>query len=312
VAAANRVDLTIENNAVSTAGQDSTCEIDDINYENQGKRLQLINIRQAYEMAEGAIRSPNRFDLILLDSPLLLNRDMVPLKDDANQAGLRSAYTDAIRVISTFWEIHHDSLFPWNPHGPVVAGVASERYGAIVHIAQQDLRTKEGRNHILSTEELDAEQLRQLVGSEEAILGVGERRFVHGILSSFTRTSTFRMNVQTPRMEPNDLAQMGVLGFHFKAAQNNTPLLLQLLGDEPRWTRRDLDRVAGETMAITALGGAKAIPLPIQLAAHEQRALDQFIEYYARSVKDQIRRKEVEDLWLSDMDEISMNGNGED
>ena len=310
VAAANRVDLTIERIAVSTAGQDSTCEIDDINYESQSKRLQLINIRQAYEMADAALKSNNRFDLILLDSPLLLNRDMVPLKSDPSYDAYRRAFDDAVSTISDFWATHRESLFPWDRRGSIVAGLASERYGAIVHIAQQDLRTGVGRKQILKTEELDAALLDELAGSEAAILGIGERRFVYGILGAFTRTATFRMNIQTPEMEPKDLAREGVLGFHFKAGQNNSPLLLQFLGDEPQWTRTDIDGLAGQVMAITALGGRKALPLPIQLAAREQRALDQFIEYYSRSVKDQIRRREVEDLWLSDIDEFSAEGIG--
>jgi hypothetical protein len=311
VAAANRVDLTIEHNAISTAGQDSTCEIDDINYESQSKRLQLINIRQAYEMADAALKSGNRLDLILLDSPLLLNRDMVPMKSDPSQASYRKAFEDAVQAISSFWAAHRESLFPWDPHGPSVVGLASERYGAIVHIAQQDLRTREGRRQILQTEEINAELFEELIGSDEAILGIGERRFVHGMLGAFTRTATFRMNIQTPEMEPKDIAKVGVLGFHFKAAQNSSPLLLQFMGDEPQWARANIDRLAGQIMAITALGGRKALPLPVQLAAREQRALDQFIEYYARSVKDQIRRREVEDLWLSDIDEFSAEGIGE-
>lgn len=311
VAAANRIDLTIESNAISTAGQDSTCEIDDINYESQSKRLQLINIRQAYEMADAALKSNNRFDLILLDSPLLLNRDMVPLKSDPAYAAYRRAFDEAISAISDFWATHRESLFPWNQYGPIVAGIASERYGAIVHIAQQDLRTGIGRKQILKAEEVNTAMLDELAGSDEAILGIGERRFVYGILGAFTRTATFRMNIQTPEMEPKDLARHGVLGFHFKAAQNNSPLLLQFLGDEPSWTRTDIDRLAGQVMAITSLGGRRALPLPIQLAAREQRALDQFIEYYSRSVKDQIRRREVENLWLSDIDEFSAEGVGE-
>jgi hypothetical protein len=308
VAAANRIDLTIVSNAISTTGQDSTCEIDDINYESQSKRLQLINIRQAYEMADAALKSGNRLELILFDSPLLLNRDMVPPKSDPACAPYRRAFDDAIGAISDFWSTHRESLFPWNGDGPIVAGIASERYGAIVHIAQSDLRTAVGRRQILKTEKVDTALLDKLAGSDEAILGIGERRFVYGILGAFTRTATFRMNIQTPEMEPKDFAQYGVLGFHFKAAQNNSPLLVQFLGDEPLWTRADIDRLAAQVMAITSIGGRRALPLPIQLAAREQRALDQFIEYYSRSLKEQIRRREVEDLWLSDIDEFSAEG----
>src|SRR5262245_5232945 len=152
IAAATRIDLNIAQNVIATAGQDNLTEIDDINYENQDKRLQLITIRQAYRMAEAALRSPERYDLILLDCPLVLNRSMVPLREDESYAGLRRAYQEAVQTIADFWRTHRESLFPWNPAGPVVAGLAAERYGAIVHIAQQDLRTDEGRRQVLASE----------------------------------------------------------------------------------------------------------------------------------------------------------------
>jgi len=304
-AAAVRVDLAVENNTISTVGQDSTCELDDINYENQSKRLQLIGVRQAYEMADAAMRSGNRYDLILLDCPLVLNRSMVPLREAKKYAGYRDAFDAAIAAISNFWSTHRSELQPWNPNGTAVVGLASERYGAIVHIAQQDLRTAEGRKHILSTEGIDTDLIRNIVGSEEAIAGIGERRFVHGLLGSYTRTAAFRMNVQTPQMEPSDVVTLGVLGYHFKTAQTTGPRLLQLIGDEPQWHQKTLDHVCSQVMALTVVGGVQAAPLPIQLAEREQQALDGFIEYYSDNLRAEIKRREVEDLWLSDLDDFS-------
>ena len=69
-AAAARCDLLVEHNAISTAGQDSACEIDDINYENQSMRLSLCAMRQAYELADRAVLQ-ERARLIFLDTPLI-------------------------------------------------------------------------------------------------------------------------------------------------------------------------------------------------------------------------------------------------
>ncbi|BAZ08866.1 hypothetical protein NIES4071_06720 [Calothrix sp. NIES-4071] len=303
-AAAVRMDLAVEDNVISTVGQDSTCELDDINYENQSKRLQLIGVRQAYEMAERAIQSQNPYDLILLDCPLMLDRSMVPLREAENYAGYRSAFDGAVSAISKFWSTHRDKLQPWNPQGTAIVGLASERYGAIVHIAQQDLRTVAGRKQILSSENIDTERSREIIGSEDAILGIGERRFIYGILSSYTRTAAFRLNVQTPRMEPSDVVSLGVLGYHYKAAQTNTPQLLQLIGDEPHWNQKTLDKICSQVMALTITGGSQASPLPIQLAEREQQALDSFLKYYSSSLETEIRCREVEDLWLSDLDDL--------
>jgi hypothetical protein len=301
-AAAVRMDLAAEDNVISTIGQDSTCELDDIDYEDQSKRLQLINVRQAYEMADAALRSSDHFDLIMLDCPLVLNRSMVPLREDESDAAFREAFIGATDAITNFWRNHRDHLLPWNPNGTAVLGLASQRFGAIVYVARQDLRTEAGRQQILDTEGVNETRIQAISKLSKSISGIGERRFVHGILSSYTRTAAFRMNVQSPRMEPREITKLGVIGFHFKAAHTMTPRLLQLIGDAPLWNQSLLDKVCSQVMALTVVGGAQATPLPIQLAEREQQALDKFLKYYNQGVLQEIKRKEIEDLWLSDLD----------
>ena len=298
-AAAARCDLLVEQNAVSTAGQDSACEIDDINYENQSMRLALAAMRQAYELADRAVIE-ERGRLIYLDTPLVMDRSMVPSR--GGDAGYQAAYKATHHVIESFWEKHRERLYPWNVNGPVIIGLASQRFGAIVQSAQQDLRLAEGRSQLLPTETIDRAQLEALDGVREAILGVGERRFVHGILGSFTRTAAFRMNVHAPRMEPGNVVEFGVIGLHFRAGQTTEPRLLQLVGDAPAWTSAAIDEVVGLTMALTAVGGAAATPLPVQLAERELTALGPFLEHYSRSVAGELKRREIESVWLSDFD----------
>ena len=300
-AAAARCDLLIEHNAISTAGQDSACEIDDINYENQSKRLALAAMRQAYELAERAV-SEERARLIFLDTPLVMDRGMVPPVNRTGDEGYQAAYAATLNAIETFWSRHRERLFPWHASGPVIIGLASQRFGAIVQSAQQDLRLQEGRIQLLPTEEIDRAQLAALDDIREAILGVGERRFVHGILGSFTRTAAFRMNVHAPRMEPGSVVNLGVIGLHFRAGQTTEPRLMQLVGDAPAWTTNAIDEVVGLTMALTAVGGALSAPLPVQLAERELNALGPFLEHYSRSVVGELKRRELESIWLSDWD----------
>lgn len=300
-AAAARCDLLVEHNAVSTAGQDSACEIDDINYENQSKRLALAAMRQAYTLAGRAV-DEERGKFIFLDTPLLMDRGMVPPANCAGDVGYKAAYEATANAIEAFWTRRRERLFPWNPTGPVIVGLASERFGAIVQSAQQDLRLQEGRSELLPTEEIHPDGLAALVGLDDAILGVGERRFVHGILGSFTRTAAFRMNVHAPRMEPGSVVELGVVGLHFRAGQTTEPRLMQLVGGAPAWTRVAIDEVVGITMALTAVGGARSAPLPVQLAERELNALDHFLENYSRSVAGEIKRRDLESVWLSDWD----------
>jgi hypothetical protein len=300
-AAAARCDLVVEQNAISTAGQDSACEIDDINYENQSKRLALTAMRQAYELADRAVVE-ERGRLIFLDTPLLMDRGMVPPWDRAGDEGYRAAYAATLSAIESFWSRHREELFPWNASGPLIIGLASERFGAIVQSAQQDLRLQEGRSQLLPADEVNRDQLAPLDGIRDAVLGVGERRFVHGILGSFTRTAAFRMNVHAPRMEPGSVVDLGVIGLHFRAGQTTEPRLMQLVGDAPAWTRAAIDEVVGLTMALTAVGGALSAPLPVQLAERELKGLGPFLEHYSRSVAGELKRREIESIWLSDWD----------
>lgn len=300
-AAAARCDLLVEHNAISTAGQDSACEIDDINYENQSKRLALAAMRQGYELAERAV-SEGRARLIFLDTPLVMDRGMVPPANRAGDEGYQAAYAATLETIETFWSRHRERLFPWNDAGPVIIGLASQRFGAIVQSAHQDLRLAEGRSQLLPTEKVDHNQLAALEGVRDAILGVGERRFVHGILGSFTRTAAFRMNVHAPQMEPRSVVDLGVVGLHFRAGQTTEPRLMQFVGDAPEWTSNAIDEIVGLTMALTAVGGALSAPLPVQLAERELQAIGPFLEHYSRSVAGELKRRDLESIWLSDWD----------
>lgn len=300
-AAAARCDLLVEHNAVSTAGQDSACEIDDINYENQAMRLALVAMRQAYELADRAVVE-ERSRLIFLDTALVMDRSMVPSASRAGEPGYPAAYAATRETIESFWRRHRERLFPWNPSGPVIVGLASQRFGAIIQSAQQDLRLQDGRSQILPTETVNRDTLAVLDGVRDAILGVGERRFIHGILGSFTRTAAFRMNVQAPEMEPRNVVELGVVGLHFRAGQMTAPRLMQLVGDAPAWTTAAIDEVVGLTMALTAVGGAAATPLPVQLAERELGALGPFLEHYSRSVAGELKRRDIESIWLSDFD----------
>jgi hypothetical protein len=301
IAAAARLDLAIDHNAVSTIGQDSACELDDINFEDQAKRLQLIGIRQAYEMADAALNSGNFYDLIILDCPLLLERSMVPKSDQSQD--FQNAFDLTRQTISDFWKNHQAQLLPWNPAGTCVLGLTSKRYGAIVRVAQEDLSTFDGQKQILETEDINHLQLKPLHKLAASISGIGESRFVHGILSSYTRTAAFQTKVKHDRMEPKDITEMGLVGLHFRAAQNTGPLLMQLVGNAPEWTASLIDRVCSQVMALMVVGGQDAMPLPIQLAASEQKLLNNFLHNYSQSIKEALKERKVEEIWLSGLNE---------
>lgn len=299
VCAALRMDLRFERNALATESTDSTSVIDDIDFQDQSKRLQLIEVRQAYEMADHALKLDAPPQILLLEGPLVLNRSMVPLGKAPQHT---REYERAIETIRNFWKQHEARLFPWNPKGTVVAGIATERLGAIASISQQDLRTVEGQHQLLQCDLPKAEVLGDLNRQLSSISGIGEKRFVRGILGTNSRTAAFKMNVQTPRMEPADLVdQQGVVGLHYRSGVRAEPLLAQLLGSDATWTRQHLNELAGLLIASTVQKDGYAVPVPFQLADQQLHALSNFLKQYAITMKQELKNREIEDSWLSDL-----------
>ena len=120
VSAALRVDLLIEQNKLSSGATDSISELDDIDFEAQAKRLELIQIRQTYSLLEKIFNSAHSYNLILIDTPFFLARDMAPLDRHKKH---KEEYEKTKKMIENFWDRFRQSIFPWNPNGPVVASI---------------------------------------------------------------------------------------------------------------------------------------------------------------------------------------------
>lgn len=295
-----RVDMSIEQNQVGTGSNDSVSELDDIDFEAQRKRLDLVEIRQAYELVDRLLRQGNPSQLILMDTPLFLDRAMAPLDRNAKHV---EEFQQTKGVISQFWSNYREQLFPWNPHGPVLASIVAERFSAIVSIAKQDLRTENGRKHLLATDELDERNLYKLNDLESRLVGIGDKRFIHGILGAFTRTMAFRMTENRSRMEPADAVDAGVIGFHYRGGQSGQIQMVQLAGEALDWDTKKLDAVAWKLMSLDIQGQSKLKPLPQLLAMQQLKMLDQFAAYYRQGLSDSIKNNDVEDTWLSGLDE---------
>lgn len=300
VSAAVRMDLRFERNALATEGTDSTCVIDDIDFQDQSKRLQLMEIRQAYELADHAMKQESAPRILLMEGPLVLNRSMVPLGKSSQHT---VEYERAIELIRAFWNDHQAKLFPWNPSGTVVAGIATERLGAIASISKQDLRTPEGQQRLLRCDLPTIEVLGDLNRKLASISGIGEKRFVRGVLGNNSRTAAFHMNVQTPRMEPASLVdEIGVIGFHYRSGIRTEPLLVQLLGNDACWASQQLNELAGILIASTVQKEGYAVPVPFQLADRQLHGLSNFLTQYCSTMKQELKNREIEDSWLSDLD----------
>lgn len=304
--AAVRTDLLIEDNKVSTVGSDSVSELDDIDFEAQRKRLDLIEIRQAYQLVEKQLLSQELCDLILLDTPLFLAREMIPL--DRNTKHVEE-FNKTKQVIEDFWDKYRASLFPWNKEGPVLAGILAERFSAIVSIARQDLRTEDGRKHLLISDGFNENHCRDELGSlEESLSGVGDTRFINGILGNYSRTIAFRMTENRARMEPAKQAELGIVGFHFRSARGGQIKMVQLAGDEPDWQSADLDLVASRLMVLDMQNKGNTMPLPQLLGYQQLGILPKFAKFYRQGLHGALKNNDIEAGWLAGLDEGMNNG----
>lgn len=298
--AAVRTDLLIQENKVSTTGTDSVSELDDIDFEAQRKRLDLIEMRHCYALAERLLEQGTAAHLILIDTPLFISREMIPLKRNVRHW---KEYEKTRDAIEQFWRKYRQQLFPWNQNGPVLVSILAERFSAIVSIARQDLRTEEGRKHILSSDGFSKDAIRKLENLEERLSGIGDTRFINGILGAFTRTIAFRMTENRSRMEPAGDVEFGVIGFHFRSARSGQIQMAQLAGEETDWTGELLDTVAWRLMVLDLQSQRKAALLPQLLGLQQLKMLDNFTDFYRKGLHEALRDNEIEDTWLSGLDE---------
>jgi hypothetical protein len=299
--AAVRTDLLIQQNKVSTSGSDSVSELDDIDFEAQRKRLDLIEMRHCYALVERMLQQQGAAcHLILIDTPLFIDRELIPLKRNARHWGEFEKTRDAIE---RFWTRHRQMLFPWNPQGPVLTAILAERFSALVSIARQDLRTEEGRRHLLQSDGFSEASLGNLDNLEERLVGIGDTRFINGILGNFTRTIAFRITENRSRMEPTKEVEHGVIGFHFRSARSGQIQMAQLAGEEADWNSDSLDTVAWRLMILDMQSQRKAMPLPQLLSRQQLNILEKFATYYRQGFNEALRNNDVESTWLSGLDE---------
>lgn len=295
-----RTDLTIQDNKVSTSGTDSVSELDDIDFEAQRKRLDLVEMRHSYALVEKLLQQGVNTNLILIDTPLFIDREMIPLKRNVRHW---AEYEKTRDTIEQFWRAHRNTLFPWDPEGPVLVSILAERFSAIVSIAKQDLRTDEGRKHILTTDGFVSEATSALDGLNDRLIGIGDTRFINGILGNFTRTIAFRMTENRSRMEPASEVSHGVIGFHFRSARASQIKMAQLAGEEKDWDSTLLDVVASRLMILDMQSQKKAMPLPQLLGQQQLTILEKFSAYYWQGLNEALRNNNVENTWLSGLDE---------
>ena len=145
----------------------------------------------------------------------------------------------------------------------------------------------------------DQDQANQLVDLEQRLSGVGDYRFIKGILGAFTRTMAFRMTENRARMEPAESVEAGVIGFHYRGGRSSEIQMAQLAGEESDWNTDTLNAVAWKLMVLDMQGQKMNTPLPQLLGQQQLRMLEQFTAYYRQGLSNAMKENEIEETWLS-------------
>lgn len=304
-----RLDLIVKDNQLKLGSQNSCCEVDDIDYEDQRLRLKLISIRQSYELASAALNDGEDRDLLIMDCPLLLSRSFAGLKSMKNLDVQDNTYDNTLNAIEEFWKNHQHQLFPWNPTGTRLVSVGSGRFHDLLGLVQRDLRDISTRDLIPASEGLRPENFQPIDHLNQAILSIGQKRFLQGLLDAYTRTVAYRVDLQSPQHEPSWLSKLGLYGFHFKSAQGTSVQFAQVVGSTEDWTSSGFDRLAALLMSLSTLGGLRAAPLPILLANRDlDKPLQYFLKNYSREVLRYLSERRLEEQWLADFDTLELIG----
>ena len=147
-----------------------------------------------------------------------------------------------------------------------------------------------------------------LADLDESLAGVGDLRFINGVLGNYSRTIAFRLSEKENRIEPSIEVQQGLIGFHYRSARGGQIKMVQLAGDEPDWETTGLDLVAARLMVLDMQSKTNAMPLPQLLGYQQLGVLPKFTKFYRQSLHGALKNNDIETRWLSGLDEELNNG----
>jgi len=296
-AGAVRQDVFINEGSIYQTRQESIVDVDEIDDLDSQKKLKFIDIMNAYKLLAEAMEDVDKPDLILVDTPLLLERADEPVAD---RTDILKYYEQCKEVIEGFWLKYKEQIYPFNKNGVKIASVGNKRFGA-VFFALTKANIKYVPDKIADDITVKLDEYMNKMKS------VGIRRLLKGILVKRSRTAAFQFDaVNTDnRLEPASVRELGLMGMHMKAGNNTPPLLIEVLGRAQDWNSKMLDELCSEIMTLITFDQAKAKPIPLWYAEHALKPIQAkpgVLEYYKTHAKEMLKNEELEAVWKEDMD----------
>lgn len=299
VAGAVRQDVLIENGTIYKTRQESTVELDEIDDLDIQKKLKYINIINTYKLLDELMEDTEKPELVMVDTPLLLERADAPLDD---RVDVKKIYDRCKTAIKDFWMKHKENIYPYKENGVKVVSIGNKRFGAVIFALTEDKIQfiPDNINKNMVGKITDEKYMNKLKN-------VGIKRLLHGVLVKRTRTAAFQFDGinKDSRLEPEELRDLGLMGMHIKAGNSTPPLLIEMLGTINDWSTDMLDELAAQVMTLITFDQSKAKPLPLWYAEYALRPIEVrpgVLEYYKAEAKQMLREQELENVWKEGFD----------
>jgi hypothetical protein len=299
-------EITAAGSDIAHTGQHSRLDIGDMTNLEADRRLEWKTYWLIYELLDDVF-DQKLPDLIILDSPLVMGRDvyaqsLVEQDQDADRELTEEIQKLRDRV-ENFWSRNLEKCFPFAEKGPVIVSLGRRQFGSL-------LRLLEAKGRDATPDPVDFAALDLIRDQWVPILSIGIDRVLAGILPSEHRTAAYdRQGSVDRRAFPRVLIEKGSLGFHCSIGLRGNPVQVETLGSAALWQSRGaeaaLDRLTADLMALTYFDQAKALPLPLWYA---QRAVSVAkekgpLEFYRSETLRAMREEQVERTWLSGWEE---------
>lgn len=296
-AGALRQDLSIQDGVVYQTYQDSLVDIDEADDVDVTQKLKFVHINQMYDLLEELLNEANRPELVIVDSPLILERSDAPLE---SYEELHFNYIACKERIEQFWKEHKHEIYPFNSSGIKIVSVSSKRFGSVFYGLTSE-QTDKYMIDVLIRQEISA-----LSVSFDKIKKVGVKKLLNGVLTRRTRTAAYEFDLLTSdnRLEPQFVRELGVINFHFRAGMRTMPLLVEAIGHKGDWQTESIDQLTSDLISLYTIDQLKALPLPLWYASHGLKAIKTgtIIQYYKSQAQEMIKNEKVESVWTEEVD----------
>ena len=292
-----RQDLSIQDGVVYRTFQDSLVDIDEADDIDVTQKLKFVHINQIYDLLEELLYESDKPELVIVDTPLMLERSDAPLE---SYEELHLDYISCRERIEQFWKEHKHEIYPFNPSGVKIVSVSSKRFGSVFY----GLTIEQTNKYMIDS--LVTQELSELSMSFDKIKKVGVKKLLHGVLTRRTRTAAYEYDLLTSdnRLEPQFVRELGVINFHFRAGMRTMPLLVEAIGHKGDWSTESIDQLTSDLVSLFTIDQLKALPLPLWYASHELKPIKTgtIIHYYKSQAQEMIKNEEVESMWTEEVD----------